>query len=249
MVSRVRRVKFTIAYDGSSYSGWQSQPGGNAIQDHVERALGMVMGEKGRLHGAGRTDAGVHALGQCAHADLMTRLQPEALRPALNASLPASIRIMRCRFVPETFHARFSARGKVYRYRIATGPVLSPFEAGRAWHVIAPLNELTLRRAARLFVGTHDFASFAANRGKPVATTVRSLHKVDVRIQGRIITITVEGDGFLYKMVRFIVGALVQCATGKIKLDDLRERLDGKAAHAHRLLAPPDGLTLVRVRY
>jgi tRNA pseudouridine38-40 synthase len=239
----------TIAYDGNSYSGWQSQADGNAIQDHIERALAKIAGKKIRLHGAGRTDAGVHALGQSAHADITTRLQPDTLRSALNASLPPSIRIRHCRFVPQSFHARFSATSKVYRYRIVTGPVLSPFEVGRAWHLNILLEQALLREGAALFPGTHDFASFAANRGRPVASTIRTLRRVQVTGKDHLTTVELEGDGFLYKMVRLFVGALVQCASKKISPDEIRERLQGKVTSSQRLVAPAAGLFLVRVGY
>ena len=142
---RPRRVKLIIAYDGTGFSGWQSQANGDSIQDRIEAAFAQVVKQKIRVHGAGRTDAGVHALGQCAHADVTASLQPDVLLAALNASLTPAIRILRCQFVAPTFHARFDACGKVYRYRIATTPVLSPFEVGRAWHVRGPLDETVLR--------------------------------------------------------------------------------------------------------
>src|SRR5437773_3840868 len=128
------RLKLIVAYDGAAFNGWQSQTNRNTIQDHIETAFARITGQKIRVHGAGRTDAGVHALGQCAHVDLPpTNLKPVEWTAALNASLPVQIRIMRCRFVPRSFHARFSARGKIYRYRIWTAPVFPPFEVGRAW--------------------------------------------------------------------------------------------------------------------
>ena len=244
-----RRFQFIIAYDGGGFSGWQSQPGGNGIQDHIETALVKIVRKKIRIHGAGRTDAGVHALGQCAHADLVTQLAPGTLRAALNASLPPTIRIMRCRFVPQSFHARFSACGKVYRYRIATGPVLPPFEIGRAWHVSAPLDQAQLRECAETVAGEHDFAGFAANRGKPVESSIRTIRMVRVRTTSQITTVEFSGDGFLYKMVRLMVGAIVQCASGKISGKEIRERLAEGQAPSKRLVAPAAGLTLLRVQY
>jgi len=246
---RLRRVEFTIAYDGTGFSGWQSQIDGNAIQDHLERALARVTGSKVRLHGAGRTDAVVHALGQCAHADLSSQLPAERLRAALNASLPPAIRISRCRFVGRSFHARFSATGKVYRYRIATGPILSPFEIGRAWHVSGPLDADTLRRAADAFLGRHDFAGFAANRGKSIESTMRTIRRVQMRISRGIVTLEFEGDGFLYKMVRLMAGAIVDCARGKTTVEEIRDCLRAGKPPAHRIVAPAHGLTLRAVRY
>jgi len=244
-----RRLKLIVAYDGTSFCGWQSQARGNSIQDRIEAAFGQITGQQIRVHGAGRTDAGVHALGQCAHVDLTTRLEPDALTSALNASLPLQIRILRCDFVAPTFHARFSARGKVYRYRIATTAVLSPFELGRAWHVSGALNDESFRACARAFVGKHNFAGFAANRGHPVESTIRTIRRVHVQRTSSNTTIEFDGDGFLYKMVRLMMGAIVRCGLGKTSLSEVRGSLLNGAAAKSRLVAPADGLTLVRVRY
>ncbi len=239
-----------IAYDGTGFSGWQSQAKGNTIQDRIESAFAVVTGEKIRVHGAGRTDSGVHALGQCAHADVPpTRLPPAIWQDALNASLPPQIRVVGCRFVPTSFHARFSARGKVYRYRVATTPILSPFEVDRAWHVSSPLDDAALRGCAALFIGTHDFASFAANRGKPPNSTVRTIRSVRVRRTGSVMEFEFNGDGFLYKMVRLIVGAIIRCALGKDDLALVRQRLTQPNQTGARLVAPAAGLTLARVSY
>ncbi len=239
-----------VAYDGAGFSGWQIQARGDTIQSRLESALLQVTAEKIRVHGAGRTDAGVHALGQCAHVDLPpTRLAPAVLLSALNASLPPQVRVWRAKFVPHTFHARFSARGKVYRYRIATTPVLSPFEIGRAWHVSGPLNDKIFRAAARAFLGRHNFAGFAANRGHPVESTIRTIRRVRVQRTTSVTTIEFDGDGFLYKMVRLMVGAIVRAALGKTTVREIRERLADGAPAEPRLVAPAEGLTLVRVRY
>lgn len=245
-----RRLKLIVAYDGAEFSGWQSQARGDTIQDRIETAIAKVFGQKLRVHGAGRTDAGVHALGQCAHVDLPpTRLQPAVLTSAINASLPPQIRILRCRFVAESFHARFSSRGKVYRYRIVTTPVLSPLEVGRAWHVTGQFDDEGLRSCGKLFIGTHDFSGFAANRGHPVDSTARTIRKMRLRRTGTTTVIEFEGDGFLYKMVRLMVGAIVQCALGKKSVDDVRQRLRGLTAQRVGFVAPAHGLTLVRVIY
>lgn len=245
-----RRLKLIIAYDGSPFRGWQSQPRGGTIQDRLEAAFASVAGAEIRVHGAGRTDAGVHALGQCAHVDLpKTNLSAGTWRNALNASLPPQIRIVSCRFVAKTFHARFQARGKVYRYRIATTRVFSPFEIGRAWHVSTTVDDNLLRACAALFVGRHDFAGFAANRGHPPETTTRTIHAVRVRRTSALSTIEFDGDGFLYKMVRLMVGSIVRCATGKDSLAEIRRRLQKPDADGARLVAPAGGLRLVRVRY
>jgi tRNA pseudouridine38-40 synthase len=257
------RLKLIIAYDGTGFAGWQSQSHRNTIQDHLERAFERIGGELVRVHGAGRTDAGVHALAQCAHVDLPDNRLPAARwMVALNALLPLTIRVLRCQYVPKDFHARHSAKGKIYRYRIWSAPVLPPFEYGRAWHVAQPLDLKILKKTARAFVGTHDFAGFAANRGKSGRrgdanssrgeaenSTIRTISSVRVRHDGLCITIEVDGDGFLYKMVRLIVGALVRCALGKLGLEDLTNRLASGRAGSPRFTAPAEGLLLVRVRY
>ncbi len=245
-----RRLKLLLAYDGAGFRGWQSQAGGKTIQDRIERALGVVTGEKIRVHGAGRTDRGVHALGQCAHVDVSPNRLPAATwQNALNASLPPQIRVVGCRFVPTSFHARFSARGKIYCYRITTTPVLSPFEVDRAWHVSRPVDDLALRACAALFVGTHDFAGFAASRGTPPETTTRHIRSVRVRRTASTTLIEFNGDGFLYKMVRLMTGAIVRVALGKDSLAEVAERLKTATTDGARLVAPAGGLTLVRVRY
>src|SRR5881397_4192856 len=245
-----RRLKLIVAYDGSQFAGWQSQSHGNTIQDHLERAFGRITGTPARVHGAGRTDAGVHALAQCAHVDLSGKpLPPARWVEALNALLPPAIRVLRCGYVSNDFHARLSAKGKIYRYRIWLGPVLPPFEYRRAWHVARLLDLKMLKAAARCFVGTNDFAGFAANRGKPEKSTIRTIYSVRVRQKGPCVTIEFDGDGFLYKMVRLIVGSLVKSSLGKMRIEDVAARLNSGQVGAARFAAPAEGLFLVRVRY
>ena len=246
------RLKLIVAYDGAPFSGWQSQSKGNGIQDHLENAFRCICSERVRVHGAGRTDAGVHALAQCAHVDLpVRRYAANRWRSALNGILPATIRIMRCGFVAQSFHARFSANAKIYRYRIWNGEVLPPLEFGRAWHVRQPLDRSALVAATRLFVGRNDFASFAANRGTPVADTTRTVRRVVVRRSGGLLTLEFEADGFLYKMARLIVGGIVQAASGHASLEQIQERLSHPRRRfpQARNVAPACGLFLVRVRY
>jgi tRNA pseudouridine38-40 synthase len=261
-----RRLKLVIAYDGAPFAGWQSQSHRNTIQDHVERAFEQVLGKQVRVHGAGRTDAGVHALAQCAHVDLSNdRLSTARWTEALNALLPPTIRVLRCQYVSNNFHARRSAKGKIYRYRIWLAPVLLPFEYRRAWHVARPIDLKILKQAAKHFVGTHDFAGFAASRGKSgrrgdtdsslctageqEKSTVRTIYSVRVRQKGPRVAIEFDGDGFLYKMVRLIVGSLVKCALGKMRVEDVTARLDSGQMGQARFVAPAEGLFLVRVRY
>ncbi|MFN2540642.1 MAG: tRNA pseudouridine(38-40) synthase TruA [Chthoniobacterales bacterium] len=244
------RLKLIVGYHGSHFAGWQSQGHGNTVQDELERAFQTISGKGVRVHGAGRTDAGVHALGQCAHVDLSDRnLSAERWLKAANAILPPTIRVLRCSFVPDTFHARLSAKGKVYRYRIWSAPVLPPLEYGRAWHIPSPLNLANLQAAVELFVGKHNFAAFAANRGKPETNTVRTINSVRVQRRDASVTIDFDGDGFLYKMVRLMVGTIAQCALGKISPEEIRKHLSSPGAEAQRFVAPAEGLFLVRVRY
>ena len=246
------RLKLIVAYDGGPFAGWQSQANGNGIQDHLETAFEQVCSERVRVHGAGRTDAGVHALAQCAHVDLPARrYAPERWISALNGILPPTIRILRCQFVSESFHARFSAKGKKYRYRIWNADVLPPFENARAWHVRNPLDIAAITVAARDFLGEHDFRSFAANRGAPVADTIRTIRDVRVRHSGPRISIEFDGDGFLYKMVRLMAGTLVRIGLGTASPNEIRRRLKSprKINLDGRNVAPAAGLFLVRVRY
>ena len=244
------RLKLIVAYDGGFFAGWQSQSHGNTIQDHLELALRQVARSAVRVHGAGRTDAGVHALAQCAHAELPERrLHPEQWSAALNALLPPQIRVLKCRYVTDRFHARYSAKGKIYRYRIWSGAVLPPLEVGRAWHVAASLDDEILRSSAKVFLGTHDFSGLAANRGKPATDTVRTIRSVRVRRSGALLAIEFDGSGFLYKMVRLMVGSLVQCGLGKMDAKTISQSLRFPRVPRSRCSAPPEGLYLVRVRY
>jgi tRNA pseudouridine38-40 synthase len=244
------RLKLIIAYNGARLGGWQSQAHHNTIQDQLEGAFHRITGVRLRVHGAGRTDAGVHALAQCAHVDLTERrLSSAQWARALNANLLPAIRVLRCSHVWNNFHARYSAKAKVYRYRIWSAPILPPLEFERAWHVSAPLDLTILQAAAAKFVGTHDFAGFAANRGKPETNTIRTIHSVRVRKKGPCIAIDFEGDGFLYKMVRLMVGAIAHCALGQSTVDELAARLNSDRSKGRRYVAPAEGLFLLCVRY
>lgn len=245
-----RRLKLVISYDGRDFAGWQSQKHGNTIQDHLEAAFERVCGIRLAVTGSGRTDSGVHALGQCAHVDVLAGQFPaERWLKALNGVLPPAIRILRGRFVDESFHARFSAKGKVYRYRIINGSVRPPLEIGRAWHVPCPLDRELLRRTAKLFSGQHDFAAFAANRGKEERNTMRTVEYARTTGRGKLIEIEFSADGFLYKMVRMMVGEMVRCALGKESLQSIELRLERPSRASARFVAPATGLYLVRVRY
>ena len=245
-----QRLKLTVAYDGAAFAGWQSQAHRNTVQDTLEQAFQKISGTRIRVHGAGRTDAGVHALAQCAHVDLPDRrLSLERWTNALNSTLPPAIRILRCQFTPQNFHARFSATGKLYRYRIWAAPILPPLEFGRAWHISSPLDVDLLKTAGKKFVGTHDFAAFAANRGKKEQDTMRTIWSVQIRRSGPRIAIEIAGDGFLYKMVRLMVGAMTQVALNKMNVDEIVGWLKSGHADGSRFVAPAKGLYLVKIWY
>jgi len=245
-----QRLKLTVAYDGAAFAGWQSQAHRNTVQDMLEHAFQKISGTRIRVHGAGRTDAGVHALAQCAHVDLPDRrLSLERWTKALNSTLPPAIRILRCQFMPQNFHARFSATGKLYRYRIWAAPILPPLEFGRAWHISSPLDVDLLKTAGKKFVGTHDFAAFAANRGKKEQDTMRTIRSVQIRRSGSRIAIEIAGDGFLYKIVRLMVGAMTQVALNKMNIDEIVARLKAGRADGSRFVAPAKGLYLVKIWY
>ena len=241
------RLRLVIAYDGSGFRGWQSQAGGRTVQDHLEAAFATLCGGRVPVHGAGRTDAGVHALGQCAHAEV-EREGGMDWKAALNANLPREIRVLLCAPARKVFHARFSAKGKLYAYRIWNGAVLSPFELRRAWHLPGPLDLERMRQAARGFEGKHDFKAFAANRGRADQDTVRTIHRVTIQKKGPVITLRFHGDGFLYKMVRLMTGALVKTGQGRAPVESIASYLEGGAGKCS-FAAPAEGLYLVRVIY
>ena len=245
-----QRLKLIIAYDGATFAGWQSQAHRNTIQDKLEHALHKISGVDIRAHGAGRTDAGVHALGQSAHLDLSDRRMSSARwRDALNAILPNTIRVLQSRVVSKSFHARFSAKAKTYRYRIWAAPILPPFEVDRAWHISAPLDVDLLKATAKKFVGRHDFRAFAANRGKKEEDTMRTIQSLIVRKRGPEIKIEIKGDGFLYKMARLMVGAMVRVALQQMAMTEIDARLKSAGRETARFTAPATGLYLMRVWY
>lgn len=247
------RLKITIAYDGRPYAGWQIQPNADTVQERLELALHEIAKVPIRIHGSGRTDAGVHATGQVAHFDAPDELSlnPANWVPALNTKLPATIRVMDCEEVNGDFHARFSATSKTYTYRLCLAPVLPPLDAGLAWHLPRQLDPESLREALSLFEGRHDFRAFAATRGNETADTdyERTLSESSCAPLSDGYLLTFTGDGFLYKMVRLLTGAAVQCAQGRLRLDDLAELISAPGECKSPLCAPPDGLTLAEVRY
>jgi tRNA pseudouridine38-40 synthase len=238
-----KTFKLTVAYDGTAYGGWQIQPNCVTVQELLEKALAKLAGERVVVHGSGRTDAGVHARAQIASVSLTTRHSPLTLCRALNASLPEDIRVLRMQKVPEKFHARYSAKSKEYRYQIDTGIVANPFLRRYAWHHPRPLDVPAMRRAARLMVGRHDFTALSAKSDRK---PVRTVQRLTITKRGNLLTIAVCADGFLYKMVRSMVGALVKVGERKLSVEELRGL---KKRIPLVETAPAHGLFLWRVFY
>lgn len=242
------RIKLTIEYDGTAYAGWQRQENALAVQQVIEEALTKLTRARVVIAGASRTDAGVHALGQTAHFDTESRIPPDKYAFALNTMLPADIRIRKSEAVSEDFHARFSNKGKRYRYLIYQSPHAGALNRNTHAHVIYPLDDEKMRRELTALIGTHDFAAFAAS-GSVVKDTVRTIYSASLTRRGDELELLVEGSGFLYNMVRIIAGTLISVGAGR-----LEEGAFARAIHSGNRLdlgvtAPAHGLTLMEVYY
>ncbi len=252
MTAPVVRFKLTVAYDGRAYAGWQTQATGLAVQELLEKALHQLFPHCSGAHGSSRTDAGVHALGMVAHIDIPAeelRVPARKMALALNAFLPADIRVTAASRCRPDFHARFDATGKQYRYFVWNHPVMNPLLRHSAWHVPKKLDLPAMRRAAALLPGRRDFKSFAATRDYEMESTVRTLARCEIKRSGPLFTFIIEGDGFLYKMCRGIVGTLVQVGLGRFAPESMAAILEGKDRKAAGMTAPACGLVLWRVNY
>jgi tRNA pseudouridine38-40 synthase len=246
------KLKLTIAYDGAAYSGWQAQKTGLGVQQRVEEAVARIFPNAGRLRSSSRTDTGVHALGLVADVEIPNgefKMPAAKAALAINAHLPRDIRIMAAARCRADFDARFSARGKQYRYFVWIGPAMNPLLRHAAWHVSRPLDMAAMRSAAKFFPGRHDFKSLAGTRPYEMSSTVRTLTRCAIKRDGPLLTFIIEGDGFLYKMCRGIVGTLVQAGQGKIAPGAIRQILDKKDRRAAGMTAPAHGLVLWKVFY
>jgi len=247
-------LKLTIAYDGTGLVGWQRQAAGTSVQALLEDALAPLEGAPVAVAGAGRTDAGVHALGQVASVTLQRDIAPQTVVRAMNMHLPAAVRVLAAEEVGPEFHARFSAVSKTYRYRIWNGEVRDPFERSFVWHIPWPALDLAaMNAAAASLVGTHDFAAFQGT-GSDTRTTVRtilssSVSGCDDRAGKPLITYDVRADGFLRSMVRSIVGTLVEVGRGRERAAWMSEVLQSRERRRAGRTAPPAGLFLVGVEY
>jgi tRNA pseudouridine38-40 synthase len=248
----MRNIKLTLAYEGTAYAGWQFQVGQRSVQEVLEAAIEDVTGVKTRVIGAARTDAGVHALGQVAAFRTESTLPVEVFRRALNAHLPPDVAVLDAAEVHEGFHPIRDARRKRYRYAICDGPVRDVFRRNTAWYCRSDLDAEAMHRAAQALTGTHDFRSFQT-RGSERRTTVRTVYELSVRRGGgpdrHAITIEIEADGFLYNMVRCIVGTLVQVGRGNRPESWVAEVLAACDRRAAGPNAPARGLCLLWVKH
>ena len=242
--------RFTLEYDGVGFAGWQAQAGGQrTVQDEFEAAIERVTGQRLRVAAAGRTDAGVHALGQVASARIETELPPAALQRALNRGAPADLAVVAAERVADDFHARYSAIGKLYRYRVWNAATRSPLRSARAHWVARKLDIPAMSQAAEAFVGHHDFAALQA-AGSEVESTLRTVKRLEVEREspGELV-FWAEADGFLRHMVRNLVGTLLEVGSGRRSIDSMTELLACGDRRKAGPTAPAAGLTLMRVFY
>lgn len=244
----MRNIKLVLEYNGSRYAGWQSQKNRLSIQDKIEECLRNIINEDVRLISAGRTDAGVHAKAQVANFKTSSALAPLKMKKALNALLPSDIRIRNIQEVNLDFHARYSAKRKIYRYYIYSGEVLSPFLSEYVWHLPLKLNFEVMAKEARFLEGRHNFSSFQA-KGSGATDAVREVYRAEMKKRGFLYQFEIEANGFLYKMVRMIMGVLVEAGRGKFAPGIIPSLLRRRCKLKTIPTAPAGGLFLWRVIY
>ena len=243
------RFAFSIEFDGAPYMGWQRQGHGASVQQAIEEAIERVTGETTVVHAAGRTDAGVHALGMRAHSDIEKAIEPFRLMEAINAQLrPEPIAILACETVDDDWHARFSCIGREYIYRITNRRAPLALESRRAWKVPQPLDADAMHAAAQRLVGLHDFTTFRSAHCQS-ESPVKTLDRLDVRREGEHVLIEAAARSFLHHQVRSMVGCLAFVGMGRWRADDLQRALEAKDRAALAFNAPPDGLYFVRAVY
>lgn len=248
MMVLARNIRLVLSYDGSDFSGWQVQPGLRTIQETVESVLETILKKNIRIHAAGRTDAGVHAFGQVASFFSDSSIPAEALLRAINSMLPHDIAALDVKDVGPDFHPRYSAKSKTYMYAINTAPVRNPMFSRYVLHMKEALNIEAMTKAADIFLGEYDFASFMGV-GTPVKSTIRTIMESAVFIRGDMLYYAIKGNGFLKHMVRNIVGTLLDVGKGKIDPLDINRIIDSKNRSEAGPTAPPQGLYLVGVEY
>lgn len=246
------RLRLTLSFDGTAYAGWQIQAGEPTVQERVEQALARLLVCRPDVYSSSRTDAGVHAVGMVAHVDVPEaelRMPPRKLLLAINAWLPEDIRILEVARTRPDFHARFSARGKQYRYLVWNHAAHPPLDRHRTWHVPRALDLDAMRIAARAMVGRHDFLAFSASPGYERRHTIRHVSRCDVRRTGSLVTLVIEADGFLYKMCRGIAGTLVQVGLGRFPPAAVLPMMESRDRRLSGMTAPAHGLVLWKVYY
>jgi tRNA pseudouridine38-40 synthase len=246
------KLKLTIAYHGARYKGWQVQKSGITVQQKVEEALKRFFPSVDRVHSSSRTDTGVHARGMVAHVEVQKdefRIGELKLRLALNAFLPDDVSVTEVKRVSGNFHARFDATGKQYRYMIWNHPTLNPLQREVSWHVPRELDFLRMQEGAKFFIGNHDFRAFAVKREYEMRSTIRVVSNCKLYKKDSMLTCLIEGEGFLYKMCRGIVGTLVEVGLGKLKPVDIRNILKSCDRSQAGMTAPAHGLILWKVMY
>ncbi len=244
----MRNIKITVEYEGTNYSGWQRQKNTRTVQEVIEDAILKITGEKTALHGSGRTDAGVHAIGQAANFRTESDIDTETLRKAFNSFLPPDIAVKSAEQVADDFHCRVSAKRKTYVYKILNSPFPSALSRNFRWFVPQPLNTVAMQTACSLVVGKKDFSVFAHADAK-VKTTVRTVFRAELVRAGDSVTFTIEADGFLKRMVRLITGTLVQVGKEKLSVEGFEEIVKNGEKTPNVVAAPAQGLFLVRVEY
>jgi tRNA pseudouridine38-40 synthase len=244
-----RNIKLVLEYDGSRYNGWQRQMAiKSTVQGRIEHVLNLMTGESIELNGAGRTDAGVHALGQVANFHTQSQMKLTEIEEHLHKYLPEDINLLDIQEMPERFHARLNAAGKIYSYRIWNHPLKNIFKREYTYHVKKSLNVDKMRQAADVFIGTQDFRSFTAIKSKN-KSTVRTISKIEIAKKDSEITLTFWGDGFLHKMVRVITGTIIQAGEGELSASEIKEMFELEKRSTAGFTAPPYGLFLVKVIY
>ncbi len=246
----MRNIKLILEYKGTHLSGWQLQPDKRTVQGEIERALKKIFKKNIRIQGSGRTDAGVHALGQVANFKIHSLMKPEEIVRALNGNLPEDITILSAESVSIVFHSQFNAKQKTYRYTILNRQTRPALDNEFVWHVPYKINVPLMRSEAKAFVGQHDFRSFTAtDSGHTDKNTIRKIARLNIRKKNDILTFEITGNGFLYKMVRNIVGTLVDVGTGQLPAGSVKKILKAQSRIAAGITAPAKGLTLISVKY
>lgn len=244
----MKRVKLTVAYDGTNYCGWQTQPNGLAVQEVLEKHLSELLAEPVHIMGASRTDSGVHALGNVAVFDTDARMPADRISYALNTRLPEDIRIQESCEVAADFHPRFAKTAKTYEYRILNRRFPDPTKRLYSFFYYYPLDVELMKKGAAYLVGEHDFKSFCTEK-PDVDSTVREIYSLDVEKEGDMITFRVRGNGFLYHMIRIIVGTLIRVGSGYYPPEQVKEILEARDRTRAGETARPEGLTLVKIEY